>query len=266
MGHLLAQVLQDRAAAVDALVLLGVVAGHDVVTEADAALIGIPVAGQHPQQARLAGAVEAHDHQALASLEGEVHALEHLEVAVAHGQALAFQDQPTGLGRRREADVHRPVGSPGLDLAVLEANDALLDAVGHRRLGGLGAESIDEGLQAVDLLGLALGHLGQAHLVLSPGDDVLGVGALVLLDGAEAGVVVPVEVQHPGDGLVEEVEVVADHQERAPIGPHEAEQPLLGVAVEVVGGLVEEQEVAAREQDPADLDAPLLAAGQGPHR
>ena len=261
-GHLLAEVLEDRAAGVDALVLLGVVAGHDVVAEAVAALVGGPLPRQHPQEAGLAGAVEAHDQQPLAPLEGEVDVAEHLEVAVADGEPLALEHQPAGLRRRREPDVDGARGAGGLDLAVLEAHDALLDAVGHGRLGGLGAEAVDERLEAVDLLGLALRRLGQPDLVLGAGVEVLGVGALVLLDGADAGVVVALEVQDAGDGLVEQVEVVADHEQRAPVGAHEAEQPLLGVAVEVVGGLVEEQEVAAGEQDPGDLHPAPLAARQ----
>jgi hypothetical protein len=36
----------------------------------------------------------------------------------------------------------------------LEAGDALLHAVGERRLGGLGAETVDERLHAGDLSGL----------------------------------------------------------------------------------------------------------------
>ena len=83
---------------------------------------------------------------------------------------------------------------------------------------------------------------------------------------ADAGLVVAVEVEHAGDGLVEQVEVVADHEQRAPVGAHEVEEPVLGVAVEVVGGLVEQEHVAAGEQDPGDLDAPLLTAGQDADR
>ena len=188
--------------------------------------------------------------------------VEHLEVAVAHRQALALQHQApraaAAAGTARAPSGRRG----GVDLGALEAHDPLLDAVGHRRLGGLGAEAVDERLQPVDLLGLALGQLGQPDLVLLPRHEVLAVGALVLLDRADAGLVVALEVEHAGDGLVEQVEVVADHEQRAPVGAHEAEQPVLGVAVEVVGGLVEEQHVAAGEQDAGDLDPSPLAARQ----
>ena len=49
VGHLLAQVLEDRAAGVDALVLLRVVAGDDVVAERDRALVG--AGGRRPAPA-----------------------------------------------------------------------------------------------------------------------------------------------------------------------------------------------------------------------
>ena len=73
---------------------------------------------------------------------------------------------------------------------------------------------------------------------------------------------VAVEVQHAGDRLVEQVEVVADHEQRAAVGAQEAEQPVLGVGVEVVGGLVEQQHVAAGEQDAGQLDPAALATGE----
>ena len=98
--------------------------------------------------------------------------------------------------------------------------------------------------------------LRQPDLVGGPGLAVLGVGALVL---DELGLV---EVQHPGDGLVEQVEVVADHQQGAAVGAQEAHQPVLGVAVEVVGGLVEQEDVAAGEEDAGQLHPAPLASRQ----
>jgi hypothetical protein len=80
---------------------------------------------------------------------------------------------------------------------------------------------------------------------------------------ADAVVVDAVEVQDAGDGLVEQVEVVADDEQRAAVLAHEAEEPLLRVAVEVVGGLVEQEHVAAREEDAGDLHPASLATRQG---
>ena len=50
--------------------------------------------------------------------------------------------------------------------------------------------------------------------------------------------------------------------ERAAVGAQEVEQPVAGVVVEVVGGLVEHEQLAAREQDAGQLDPPALAARQ----
>ena len=247
---------------VDALVLLGVVAGHDVVPEADVAGVGRPLAGEHPEEARLAGAVEAHDEQPLAALDGEVDVAEHLVVAVAHGQALALEHDAAGRRRRREPHVHRPAARGASTLlssrrtmrfSMLWAIDALV-ALAPKRSTRVWSRSIS--------LAWRWAALARRTSSLARCAEVLGVGALVLLDRAELVVVVAVEVQHAGDGLVEQVEVVADHEQGAAVGPHEAEQPLLGVAVEVVGGLVEEQHVAAGEEDAGDLDPAPLAAGQ----
>ena len=69
-----------------------------------------------------------------------------------------------------------------------------------------------------------------------------------------------VDVQHARDRLVEQLEVVTDHEEPAAERPQELHEPLLGVDVEVVRGLVEQEEVAPREQDPRELDSPALTA------
>ena len=54
---------------------------------------------------------------------------------------------------------------------------------------------------------------------------------------------------------------------RAPaVGAQEAHEPVLGVAVEVVGGLVEQQDVAAGEEDAGQLDPPPLATREHPER
>ena len=93
-------------------------------------------------------------------------------------------------------------------------------------------------------------------LVRGPGLAVLGVGALVF---DEPGLV---EVQHAGDGFVEQVQVVADHQQGAAVGPQESHEPVLGIAVEVIGGLIEQQHVTAGEEDAGQLHAAPLSSRQ----
>ena len=59
---------------------------------------------------------------------------------------------------------------------------------------------------------------------------------------------------------------MADHEQPSPIGAEELHQPRLGVEVEVVGWLVEQQGLGLGEQDPRQLDAAPLAAGHGHHQ
>ena len=90
-----------------------------------------------------------------------------------------------------------------------------------------------------------------------------------LLGGLELGVVpLPLghvlvrDVEDLGDGLVEQLEVVADDEERAVEASQLIEQPALGRAVEVVRRLVEDHQVGLLEEHPHEVDPPALAAGQ----
>ena len=63
--------------------------------------------------------------------------------------------------------------------------------------------------------------------------------------------------------VVEEVAVVGDGDDGARVLVEEALQPLDRLGVEVVGRLVEQEQVGVLEQQPAERHAALLAAGQG---
>ncbi len=58
---------------------------------------------------------------------------------------------------------------------------------------------------------------------------------------------------------------MADHDERTPERPQELQQPVTGIRVQVVGRFVEQQDLAAGEQDAGQLQATPLAARQGAH-
>ena len=74
-----------------------------------------------------------------------------------------------------------------------------------------------------------------------------------------------VELDDPGDGPGEELPVVADDDDPGPLSPDEGLQPVEAVEVEVVGRLVEEEDVVAGEQQRGQADPRGLAAGQGGH-
>ncbi len=74
--------------------------------------------------------------------------------------------------------------------------------------------------------------------------------------------VAAVEFENPLGGVVEEVAVVGDGDHGAGEAGEELLQPLHRFGVEVVGRLVEQQHVGAREQQLAQRDAALFAAGE----
>ena len=106
---------------------------------------------------------------------------------------------------------------------------------------------------------LAVGVVGDGQGLAAA--KPVAVAAGVALD--QAGVL---EDQGAGDTVVEEAPVVAHHQQRAAV-PHELLlQHLQGLDVQVVGGLVKDQQVGGLGQEPGQDDAVALAAGQGGHR
>ena len=70
------------------------------------------------------------------------------------------------------------------------------------------------------------------------------------------------DVQHLGDGVVEQLQVVAHDEEGAGEARQLVEQPALGRAVEVVGRLVEDHQLGLLEQDPHQVDPAALATRQ----
>ena len=244
--------------------LLRVVAHGDLVPVAEVAEVGFGLAGQDAQQAGLAGPVEPQHQQPVATTDVERDVFEHRWATVALRHVAGGEHR--AAARRRVGELHpqRAIACTHVHPLRLEAGDLLLLAVRHRSLGGLGAEAIHHGLQAGDLLRLQVGLLGEALFVETAGGLVLGVGALVLHQVAQVLLAGAIEVQHAGDRFVEQLQVVADDQQRATVVAHEAEQPGLGVDVEVVGWLVEEQHVAAGEEDARQLDAAPLATAEHP--
>ena len=164
----------------------------------------------------------------------------------------------------RQLELEDLAGYRGFRTTGLEPVNALLEAVGHGGLGGLGPEAIDDVLHAVDLFGLHGDLLGQPHLICLTTGQVLRVGALVFVHGAGGVVAATVQVDNAGDGLVQQVEVVADHDQGTAIRGQEVQHPDLGVGVEVVGRFVEQQNVGTGEQDPDHLYPAALATRERP--
>ena len=71
-----------------------------------------------------------------------------------------------------------------------------------------------------------------------------------------------VELEDPLGDVVEEVAVVGDRDDGAGVVLQEPLEPLDALGVEVVGRLVEQQQVGSAEQQPAQRDAAALATRQ----
>ncbi len=128
------------------------------------------------------------------------------------------------------------------------------------RLAGLGLETVDELLQV-----LALG------LFLLEGDLLLAqlLGALALECGVTPHVqarALLVQVHGVGGHVVQELAVVRNQQQRARILQQPLLQPQHRVQVQVVGGLVQQQQVAGHHQRARQVQPDPPTAGERRHR
>ena len=147
---------------------------------------------------------------------------------------------------RRERELERAVGVRGRDpLHPLERLDPALRLLRLRRLG---PEAVDERLQVRDLpLLFHVGRLLQRELLRAL--------ALELRIVAAVGLQLPrIEMDDPVDDAVEKIAVVRDEQQRPGVAREPVLEPQHGVEVEVIGGLVEEQEVRAAHQGLREIE------------
>ena len=240
----------------DIFLILGVVADLDVVPKAGFAADRVQLTVDHAHQRGLALAVAADQRHLLAALDLDVGMAEDDLLRVADGQVRGLVDDVAGARRGREFD--RQAGVVGLvDLDAVEflqRLDAGLDLVGLR---GFVAEGVDEFFRLLDHPLLVL--VGRDLLLdaLRAKFKVLGIRDFVVVDMAEH------HLDGAGRDRVEEAAVVADEQQGAAAGLEVVFQPLDGLDVEVVGGLVEQQHVRLAEQDLGQLDAHVPALGKG---
>ena len=194
-------------------------------------------AGENLHERGLAGAVGADERHVLAAVELEVDIAVDVLVAVRLGHALQTHDHVARARRVRELKVYVLVAlgqDDELLFDLLDLSDALL-SLGS--LGGLVAELVDEDLHVGDvaLLGGSLcAHLLQVVLAL------LKVAAVVAGVGGHATVFESGDVVDAG---VHEGAVVADDEDGAVVVGDKAAQPLDAFEVQVVGGLVQKQQV-----------------------
>ena len=118
---------------------------------------------------------------------------------------------------------------------------------------GVGADPLELVFETLLLLGVLL------PLDLQPLGLLLQVGGVVAFVRVAAATV---ELEDPAGHAVEEVAVVGDGEDGALVLFQELLQPLHALGVEVVGGLVEEEQVGCLQQKLAQRHAAALTAGE----
>ena len=209
------------------------------------------------QQRRLAGAVGTQDAIAVPWSDDPAHVVEDRLVAPPLGHALELDDELAQAAHRQHVE---------LDVVAQGRH------VGDQRLGrldaklGLGAARLRPAGQPGELLAqdVLAALLGCARLAVAL-DALLDVGRISALEGVDDTVV---HLPHGEADLVEEPAVVRDDEERPlpsrPAGLEMVGQPGYGAHVEVVGRLVEGEDVPVADKQPRQVDAAALPARKRP--
>ena len=188
-------------------------------------------AGEDLDHGGFAGTVDAHEGETIAALDDQVAAGKHDVIAVGFGDLPKLRNNPAarfGLGK---AEMDGLLFGRNLDpFDFLEFLDPALYLF---RLGGLGAEAVDEGFQLLHaVLLIRVGGLKlSAPLVLQH-------FVTAVTTGVKVQVLVP-QLDDLSHGDVEEVAVVGYQDVRIGVGGQVFFQPVAGFQIEVVGGLVQ---------------------------
>ena len=199
--------------------------------------VGRLAPGEDPEQGALARAVGAHHHEALPAPELEADLREHRSARVRLGERVGGEHEPAGLGGRGEREPHALHDRGHLD--ALEALEPVHPALHEARLRGVVAEPPDERLDPGDLLLLQPVALHDRRELPAPHLLVVRVGAREHRHPGHP------DLRHPGHRDVEEVPVVGHHEHAAGVAVQELLEPGARLQVEVVGRLVEQEDVRA---------------------
>ena len=211
---------------------------------------------QQLDQRRLAVAVGAEQGDAVVGVDPQGDAIQHRLFRIVADRDVVDRDdrRRQHLLRRREDDLaHILRHQRGDRLHPFQHFDARLGLAGLR---GLGLEAVDEGLQALAFVGLALGVLGIEHFARGALLFERGIGPLVERQLAA------IEMQDLVDRGVEQVAIVADDDHGARIVRQMILEPQRAFEVEIVGRLVQQQQIGRREQRRGERDPHAPAAGK----
>ena len=215
------------------------------------ATVGLLQSHNQAEKSRLAGAVGANDAHDAVGRQHEVQVVKQQLVAEGLGYMLGLDDLVAQAGAVGDEDFELFLFL--LDRLVQQFVVAVQARLSFG-LSGFGGHSHPFQLALQGLLALALGllFLGQAlGFLLKP-------AAVVAFPGDA---LAAVEFQDPAGHVVEEVAVVGHGDDRALVLLQVLLQPVDGLGVQVVGGLVEQQDVGLLQQQAAQgHTAPLTTA------
>ena len=209
-------------------------------------------ARQQLDQCRFPGAVHPNQAHAIGAIDDEAHAREHLLRAIALGHASKLRHHAAarpGLGKREMNGVLLGRQLDSFDLLQL------LDPALHLpRLGGLIAEAVDEHFQMVDTLLLIVVGGFELRLALLFLCEIAVVVARV-----RVGAPIP-DFQDLVHRHVQKIAVVRHQDKSVGITFKVLFQPVARLEIEVVGGLIEQQQIGLDQQELGQRDAHLPAA------
>ena len=218
--------------------------------------IGLLLADDHSEERRLSGSVRADDADDPARRKDEVELVDEQPVAVRLDDAGGLDHlvpEPRSRWYGQLDLVGPPIGCLGLGDQLVVGRDACLPLAlagprGH-------ADPLELALQGglAGPVGLLLG--GQAGLLL------LEPRGIVALPGDSRAAV---ELEDPAGHVVEEVAVMGHGHDRAGVVLQGPLEPGHRLGVEVVGRLVQEEQVGLGQEEPAERDPAALATREGP--
>ena len=211
-------------------------------------------AGQQVDQRGLAGAVRADDADTVAALDADREVIDDLAVAIGTADVLGLENQLAGFFRLGGSQV----GVAGC-AAIVAALLAQLMQIGEPLDVALAAagNAVAQPMLLVDDLAVEL-----VLVALFFGEHLVTPG----LESRKAAIDLPdLAAIEPGRGarqIRQKAAVMADEDQRAAAAGEFALQPFDGGEVEMVGRLVQQQDIGLGRQHPRQRRAPRFAAGE----
>ena len=243
---------EDRQVRPQLVAALVDVAELDGLADLHRPAVGRLLADDHPEQRRLAGTVRADDPDDPGARQRERQVLDQQPVAVPLAQVPDVDDRIAQAGTGRDRDLQLASRLPGvgrLGEQPLVGGQPRLAL----RLASPGAHPHPRELAGER----ALPRVGRLRLPGHPLELLLEPARVV---AGERDSPPPVQLEDPLGDVVEEVPVMRDGDHRAGVSVEEVLQPLDRLGVEVVRGLVEQQQVGVLEEQPGQGHPALLAA------